>query len=195
MTDTKIECIFNPNLITHNMENQTKLEKYNKINIIKSSNPKVMYKNYCKFILNQINNKNFCIGLNSDYVSDSLAVSDALLFVYKNNESGGFATLNFIDSTLKIDVICTNNTMKGMGSFMIKTIKNIAHKLGMTKIALESVSSAVGFYIKQQFDCNPLCSMVFNLDTFQPSSSKTRSKSRSSSKSKSKSKTKRTVSQ
>jgi hypothetical protein len=59
-----------------------------------------------------------------------------------------------------IDVICTNKEIKGTGSYMIKLLNKICKELSIANIKLSATESAVPFYLKTDFECNPLCKMI-----------------------------------
>jgi hypothetical protein len=80
----------------------------------------------------------------------------------RSKKLNGFATLKFMKSSksLYIDTICTNTDIKGTGSFMINFLSNVSKELSLDGIKLNSVTEAVPFYLKMQFECNPTCKMI-----------------------------------
>ena len=114
----------------------------------------------------------FCTNLTPEYISDSLDDCDAVLRIessaIRNKILYGFAIIAFKDSELYIDTICANSSVKGAGTYMIQLLTDIARHSGLSSITLNSVTSAVGFYIKQGFRCNGddgLCPMSKTIST------------------------------
>jgi hypothetical protein len=108
----------------------------------------------------------FCDGLKAGFVKDSLRDCDAILRVEssmtRSKKINGFATLKFYkgSKSLYIDVICTNTEIKGTGSHMIKLLNKICNEIGIEHIKLSATESAVPFYLKTEFECDPLCKMI-----------------------------------
>jgi hypothetical protein len=131
----------------------------------------------------------FCDGLQALYVKDSIKDCDAVLRVEssrtRSKKINGFATLKFMrnSKTLYIDVICTNSDVKGTGSYIIKLLSDICNKLSLEHIKLSSATQALPFYLKTDFECDPLCKMVKDITGGEKSSNMTRKRiSRSSNK-------------
>jgi len=108
----------------------------------------------------------FCNGLQALYVKDSLKDCDAILRVEssrtRSKKINGFATIKFMrnNKSLYIDVICTNADIKGTGSYMMKLLSDVCEKLYIEHIKLSSATQALPFYLKTDFECDPLCKMV-----------------------------------
>lgn len=108
----------------------------------------------------------FCSGLTAGYIKDSLIECDAVLRVEssmtRSKKINGFATLKFYkgSKSLYIDVICTNTDIKGAGTFIFKLLNNLCKKMSIENIKLSATESAVPFYLKIDFECNPLCKMI-----------------------------------
>ena len=108
----------------------------------------------------------FCSGIQAGYVKDSLRDCDAILRVEssmtRSKKINGFATLKFYkgSKSLYIDVICTNTDIKGTGTYIINLLNDFCKKNGLENIKLSSATQAVPFYLKTDFECNPLCKMV-----------------------------------
>ena len=108
----------------------------------------------------------FCSGLAASYIKDSLIECDAILKVEssitRSKKINGFATLKFYkgSKSLYIDVICTNTDVKGTGTYMINFLNKISNEISIENIKLSATESAVPFYLKTKFDCNPLCKMI-----------------------------------
>jgi hypothetical protein len=108
----------------------------------------------------------FCDGLKAGFVKDSLKDCDAILRVEstmtRSKKINGFATLKFYKSSksMYIDVICTNTDIKGTGTYMIKLLNKICKELSIEHIKLSATESAVPFYLKTEFECDPLCKMI-----------------------------------
>ncbi len=108
----------------------------------------------------------FCHGIQARFVKDSLADCDAILRVEssmtRNKKINGFATLKFYkgSKSLYIDIICTNTDIKGTGSYMIKLLNDFCKENGLENIKLSSLTQSVPFYLKTDFECNPMCKMI-----------------------------------
>jgi hypothetical protein len=108
----------------------------------------------------------FCDGLKAGFVKDSLKDCDAILRVEssmtRSKKINGFATLKFFkgSKSMYIDVICTNTDIKGTGTYMIKLLNKMCKEVGIEHIKLSATESAVPFYLKTEFECDPLCKMI-----------------------------------
>jgi hypothetical protein len=105
----------------------------------------------------------FCDGINDAYIEQSIIDSDAVLVIETTRDKilYGFATLKFIISknTLYIDLICTNTDVKGVGTHILKLIDEICKITSINNITLKSVTSAVTFYLKNNFVCQGQCNL------------------------------------
>lgn len=107
----------------------------------------------------------FCDGLKAGFVKDSIKDCDAILKVEssmtRSKKINGFATLKFFKSSksIYIDVICTNSEIKGTGTYMINVLNKISKDISIENIKLSATESAVPFYLKTGFECDPLCKM------------------------------------
>jgi hypothetical protein len=63
----------------------------------------------------------------------------------------GFATMHFKDKILYLDLLCGNKNYKGVGTALIEAIKEYGSEHEFTKIRLNSVPKAYGFYYKMEF--------------------------------------------
>lgn len=63
----------------------------------------------------------------------------------------GFATMHFKDKILFLDLLCGNKKYKGVGTALIEAIKEYGSEHEYTKIRLNSVPKAYGFYYKMDF--------------------------------------------
>ena len=112
----------------------------------------------------------FCEGLTALYIKESLKDCDAIVRIEssmtRSKKLIGFATLKFMKSSksLYIDTICTNTDVKGTGSFMIKFLSDVTKELSLDGIKLNSVTEAVPFYLKMQFECDPTCKMIKTIE-------------------------------
>lgn len=108
----------------------------------------------------------FCDGILATYVKESLISCDFILRIESSQTRSkklyGFATLKIIQGSksLYIDVICTNIDIKGTGSYIMKLLTNICETVSLESIKLNSATQAVPFYLKSEFECNPLCKMI-----------------------------------
>jgi hypothetical protein len=132
--------------------------------------------------------KKFCDGLQAAYVKESLKKCDVILRIEssqtRSKKINGFATLNFLRSSksLYIDVICTNTDIKGTGSYMIKLLTKLCGDISIEHIKLSSATQAIPFYIKTDFECDPLCKMIKNINGGSGGSKTRRNKIKSHSK-------------
>jgi hypothetical protein len=168
---------FNPNIIKDN------IYKYNKYNILSNDKPdnfiilpsqnskereKVSeFKKFRDNLYKGIRNSGrFCDGLSAVFVKDSLKDCDAILRVEssmtRSKKINGFATLKFFKASksLYIDVICTNTEIRGTGTYMINILNKICKEISIDNIKLSATETAVPFYLKTEFECNPLCKMI-----------------------------------
>lgn len=76
-----------------------------------------------------------------------------------NGNIFGFALINFNekDNSVYIDVICSHTGIKYAGEILLNSIDYMCNTLLITKIKLNSVSSAVSFYEKYGFKKKELC--------------------------------------
>ena len=108
----------------------------------------------------------FCSGLAASYIKDSLIECDAILKVEssitRSKKINGFATLKFYkgSKSLYIDVICTNTDIKGTGTYIINLLNDFCKENGLENIKLSSLTQSVPFYLKTDFECNPMCKMI-----------------------------------
>ena len=108
----------------------------------------------------------FCNGIQARFLKESLRDCDAILRVEssmtRSKKINGFATLKFYkgSKSLYIDIICTNTDIKGTGSYMIKLLNDFCKENGLDNIKLSSLTQAVPFYLKTDFECNPMCKMI-----------------------------------
>jgi hypothetical protein len=112
------------------------------------------------------NSDKFCDGLKALFVKDSLKDCDFILRIEssqtRSKKINGFATLKILkyNKSLYIDVICTNTDIKGTGTHMVNLLSNLCKSIGLESIKLSATESAVPFYLKNEFECNPLCKMI-----------------------------------
>lgn len=133
------------------------------------------------------NSGRFCEGINMDFVKESLVSADAILLVAEKKAVYGFATLVFKsdENLLYIDLICTNIEVKGCGTYMLEMLKELSGIVGLASIQLSSVTSAVPFYLKNQFECDGLCTLRLKVPKLKFKSSKSKSNKSKSNKTKS----------
>jgi hypothetical protein len=134
---------------------------------------KHLYIELCKKMYNNIKQSdNFGEGINLEFISTSLKEADAILFIETietnsrdNKTIYGFSTLNFINfkNVLHLDLICSNNNVKGCGSYILNLLKEICAFVNLDSIILNSVTSAIPFYLKNHFICDELCKMKLKI--------------------------------
>lgn len=181
LTQINIEKInniifFNPNIIK---ENEYKLKKYELLlseseDLIiypeKDDNMKkrlTLYKKFRNELYKDIrSSKKFCQGLMATYVKESINNCDFILRVEssqtRSKKLNGFATVKIIKNSksLYIDTVCTNPDIKGTGTYIVKLLGKICREIGLEHIKLNSATQAVPFYLKSDFECDPLCKMI-----------------------------------
>jgi len=107
----------------------------------------------------------FCDGLHALYIKDSLKDCDAIVRIEssqtRSKKINGFATLKFLcnSKSLYIDTICTNKDIKGTGTYIVNLLSKIGKEISLEHIKLKSATTAVSFYLKTNFGCDPLCKM------------------------------------
>jgi hypothetical protein len=112
----------------------------------------------------------FCDGLQALFVKESLNDCDFILRIEssqtRSKKINGFATLKFFrnSKSLYVDVICTNSDIKGTGTYMVNLLSKICDTLSLQQIKLTSATKAVPFYLKTEFECDPLCKMVKTIE-------------------------------
>jgi hypothetical protein len=108
----------------------------------------------------------FCDGLLAGFVKDSLKDCDLILRIEssqtRSKKINGFATLKFFrnSKSLYVDVICTNTYIRGTGTYMVNLLSDICETINIEHIKLSSATQAIPFYLKTEFECDPLCKMV-----------------------------------
>ena len=109
-----------------------------------------------------ISEGNMCKGLRKEYVLESFIDSDAILVIVLDGYFCGFSTIlrNEKDSALVVDVICSLKKMNGIGAYMIEALTELCKADEIKNITLGSVTEAVPFYLKQNFECEGLCMMT-----------------------------------
>jgi hypothetical protein len=166
---------FNPKIIKENDYKQRKYEKLidesDNIEVYpkEQDNEKQKQSSFKKFrteLYKDIRSSGkFCDGLQATYVKESLMNCDFILRVEssqtRSKKINGFATLKMYkgSKSLYVDVICTNTDIKGTGSYMVKLLSKICDTISLDSIKLSSATQAVPFYLKTDFECDPLCKM------------------------------------
>jgi hypothetical protein len=171
---------FNPRIIKKNTYKNAKynhlLENSENLTILPDENetePKKdsLFKKFREELYKEIRKSGkFCDGLYALFVKDSIKDCDAILRVEssmtRSKKIYGFATLKFLrnSKSLYIDTICTNQDIKGTGSYMIKLLSKICHDVSLEHIKLNSATKAMPFYLKTDFECDPTCKMIKTMD-------------------------------
>jgi len=102
----------------------------------------------------------WCDGVNLDYISYTFNESNLLIIVKHKTTVLGFSAINIYGDRMNLEIICTNNAYKGVGTFMDTLLNDIAVDAGIESIGLEAVTTAVGFYLKTGYNCvDDLCPM------------------------------------
>jgi hypothetical protein len=164
--NTNTYIYFNPSNAEKIDEIKTIIEMDDTLNFPNESDINDTYKNLSQLILRGKNVGFLCKGLTLEYIQDALDSADAIVAISSqgtnllpNGNLFGFALINFDenDNSVNIDVICSHIGIKYAGDILINSINNICNKLFITKIKLNSVSSAISFYEKYGFIKKGLC--------------------------------------
>jgi ankyrin repeat protein len=99
--------------------------------------------------------RGMCIGLDVNYASRKLPRVDLYITVSfgTSHRLAGFLYGQLFpeDKDFNIELICTRNTVKGGGVFLMNLVKTLSSSARYTMITLDSVYSAVDFYESQGF--------------------------------------------
>lgn len=100
------------------------------------------------------------------YVEKSLNESNIVLILNGDQPNYGFAFINIKSITsgriFDIDILCSS--MKGGGTILINTIKRLMPTYNIREISLDSLESALGFYVKLGFKCSSgACPMHYKI--------------------------------
>lgn len=129
------------------------------------------YTKICTNLVNVLNDpaSNWCEGVNLEYVKDTLMEDHIMLVVVKHKQVLlGFSAINVYSDRMNLEIICTNNNYKGVGTHLNTLIHDLAVDLDVDSIGLEAVTSAVGFYLKVGYECvDDLCPMEKTVESRQ----------------------------
>jgi hypothetical protein len=122
------------------------------------------YKTTCKELLKVLADprSNWCDGVSLDYVKDTFEGEEHLMLIVVKHRGVllGFSAINVYADRMNLEIICTNNNYKGVGTYMNTLINDIAVDIDVESIGLEAVTTAVGFYLKVGYECvDDLCAM------------------------------------
>jgi hypothetical protein len=134
--------------IAHNVTTNDKFEK-----TIFSFLPNLSFDSDTESIMKAVWSGDLCSGLNPSYVERSLEQCDTTLVLKQSDTILGVCIL-YKKDTLYIDIFCTNALYKGVGTYMMTIVKDLAKRMGITNTTLCSVKSATGFYEKMNFAKN-----------------------------------------
>ncbi len=97
--------------------------------------------------------QNFCKGVSKKYVISSLNECDIFILMHKADTMHllGFTTLFLKDTSMHVDVICTNPMYKGVGRTLMECIFKIKEELKRAYIDLCSLQTVSDFYRKLGF--------------------------------------------
>lgn len=99
-----------------------------------------------------------CKRIDDEYLEYALSESLFIILITTGEDVPlGFCTGRRIDSDssdLYIDLICSNQSIKGTGKHLMTLMKVIANYTGISKISLNSVGSQVAFYERVGFAKN-----------------------------------------
>ena len=122
------------------------------------------YETIKNLIRNSFSSHFLCEGIDRHYIDDKMEHSDCIVIFNDNSDIlYGFIILSFSSEYVKIELICSNKTIKvkGIGSNMIQFVEEIAETLDLEFVHLDSVTNSVGFYMKKGYTCDhEICPMV-----------------------------------
>jgi hypothetical protein len=95
--------------------------------------------------------KKLCKGIGKGYMNDSIRDADIIILIKDDNILLGFTTIKVKNTTLYIDLICSNNEYRKVGSVIMNKIKELGRYIGFTHVTLNSVHSAYNFYTKHKY--------------------------------------------
>lgn len=108
----------------------------------------------------------WCDGVEIDYIEYIFANCNALFVAKSDSVFLGFCSIKLKKSAIHVDIICSNNEYKGVGSNLITAINDFGHDLEMNKVSLDSITDAVGFYLKMGYRCkDEVCPMDKEIET------------------------------
>ena len=110
-----------------------------------------------------IETNDFCEGIDVKFKNDSIRDADAIILMEdvktRNRRICGFCTVIFHKDYIYLDLICANAQTKGSGTIMLENLDKMANALSLKEIKLSSVTKALAFYVKKNFECDSLCPM------------------------------------
>jgi hypothetical protein len=124
---------------------------------------KEQHKSIQETIKRVIEYNDFCEGIGVNFKNDSIRDADAIILMeevkIRNRRICGFCAVNFKKDYIYLDLICANAQIRGSGTIMLENLDKIANALSLTEIKLSSVTNALAFYMKKEFECDDLCPM------------------------------------
>lgn len=145
-------------------------EKYKSVSVT----PEVMYSIQQARLMADLDTfKDFCAGVKRSYIEESIHSEQTNLIVtieriISPQRLLGFALVRLYKDTFEIDVICSAKEVKGVGTELIRITKHIGQLFGQKTLTLNSVTEALGFYMKLGFECNDLCPMKVDISDVWP---------------------------
>lgn len=125
------------------------------------------YRSVCMLINSKITHSEaLCKGLNPTYIKGEMPRTEAIIAIgskgmdiLPNGNLFAFAMLVLDErrNSMYLDIICSNNGIKGAGHILMTEINRIAKSMFITKITLNSVFDAVEFYEKYGFVRQEVC--------------------------------------
>ena len=164
---TNRHIYFNPNISEDLDAIKTIIESNEEFTLPNENDINDTYQNLSEYIFRLKENSSvLCKGVSLEYIKDAFETADAVVAVSSkginilpNGNIFSFALINFNenDNSVYIDVICSHIGVKYAGEMLLKTITDMCIKLNITKIKLNSVSTAVSFYERYGFNKKGLC--------------------------------------
>ena len=175
MSDTVVSLLSTP-ILCFNPANrkknklhsiQTKIEKTVDMDVFPKEilgESEAQYNAVVNALLILTKHHNFCKGILDEYIETALTESDAILVLedYKKNKKRivGMCAISFKKDHLYVDLICSNQKVKGVGSLLLELVEVLSNTLSLEHMKLSSVTDAVPFYLKKKFECDKLCHMT-----------------------------------
>jgi hypothetical protein len=121
-------------------------------------------------------------GLSIDYLLQQKSNNITIYIENSAKKLVGIVIFSIRKKNVKIYVLCTTSS-SGQGTILMDLVKDVSRLVGATKIELEAIESAVGFYTKKDFvpTGKSISRVVKSPSSFSSSSSSSSSSSASAS--------------
>ncbi len=120
------------------------------------------------YIMNEVKNNELCAGINKEYLKDALDDALFILYIIKTTRPRTIEGVVIVkdhkdNESIYVDILCGSSNYKGVGSFLLDIVSDIAKKMNKKGVILSSLTQSVGFYIKKGFKFVDTCNMRLNL--------------------------------